>query len=89
MSDRPRWERWVLILDVRDEVAPVAVQMRRLIKHIGRRWGIRCRGFSEDKRLFELSEENKLLRQMIDGMAERIARQAELLARAAERKEPA
>lgn len=84
MSDRPP-ERWILALDVRDDGAPPAATMKRLLKHIWRRWGIRCRGFSEDQQKFKLMKENERLRKIVAGMAERIAQQSELLSRAAEK----
>lgn len=63
MSDGRPAERFCFILDIRAEgaVSPVIIA-RRLLKHLLRRWGIKCRGYSEDRRLFELAEENKQLR---------------------------
>jgi predicted component of type VI protein secretion system len=60
-------ERWCFILDIRsDGAVPPAVIARRLLKHLLRRWGIKCKGYSEDRRMFELMEDNKRLRKIID-----------------------
>lgn len=85
MSDRPP-ERWLVTFDVPYHPAPPQVQMRRLIKHVGRYWGIKCKGFSEDQRIYELMCECERLQGIIAGLAERVAAQSELLARAAERR---
>src|SRR5262249_56145995 len=53
VTDRPP-ERWILALDVPHDRAPPAVTMRRLIKHLGRAWHIRCKGYSEDRRVYRL-----------------------------------
>lgn len=86
MNDGRPPERWVVILDVRDDGVPPAVTMKRLLKHIWRAWGIRCRGFSEDRQKFELMEENERLKKIIDGLAARVAGQSELLTHQAEKR---
>lgn len=59
MSGRPP-ERWIFICDIRaDGTVPPAVVARRLLKHLLRRWGIKCRWYSEDRRLFELAAEKR------------------------------
>jgi hypothetical protein len=85
MSDRPP-ERWVLVIDVPNAGAPASATMKRLLKHIGRRWGLRCRGFSEDRQKFELIMQIERLKKIIDGLAARVAAQSELLARRSEKK---
>jgi hypothetical protein len=51
----------------------------RLLKHLKRVWGVRCVALQE-------SSEMLRLRKIIEDLAERCARQAELLSRRAERK---
>lgn len=66
MNDGRPPERWILALDVRDDGTPPAVTMKRLLKHIWRQWGIRCRGFSEDQEKYRLMIENERLHKIID-----------------------
>lgn len=68
-SDRPRWERWVIALDVpATGTPPPAIIVRHILKRLWRTWGVKCTGFSEDRRLFELTQENKQLRETIVGL---------------------
>jgi hypothetical protein len=69
MSDHPP-ERWVLVLDMPHGAVPPAVTMRRLLKHLLRRWKIKCKGFSQDRRMYELEVENERLRKIIDQQKE-------------------
>jgi hypothetical protein len=61
------YERWIFACDIRmDGAVPAAQVAKRLLKHMWRSWGIRCRGFSIDQRMCALEEENRRLRQVID-----------------------
>jgi hypothetical protein len=68
MNDGRPPERWILALDVRDDGALVAVTTRRLITHIWRAWGIRCKGFSEHRRMHDRTVDSERLRRIIDGI---------------------
>ena len=66
---RHAYERWLLSIDVRcDDTVPPAIVMRRLLKHLLRRWGLKCTGLSMDEELMKLRQENAELRQRIDGL---------------------
>lgn len=84
MRDGRPPERWCFICDIRSDGPPTAVVARRLLKHMLRTWGVKCRGFSEDRRIYELMEENKQLRKMVNGLAARVAAQSELLSKRSE-----
>ncbi|HTU20245.1 MAG TPA: hypothetical protein VMG10_19430 [Gemmataceae bacterium] len=62
----------MLILDVRDDGAPPAVTVRRLLKHLLRTWGIRCVGYAEDQRLIEQQQEIERLRKIIESLTDRV-----------------
>jgi len=67
---RHSYERWVLALDVRaDGDVPATATVRRVLKHLWRSWGLKCRGFSEDAELMRLRQENTELRQRIAQLA--------------------
>jgi len=67
---RHTYERWLLSLDVRaDGDVPATATVRRVLKHLWRAWGLRCRGFSEDAELMRLRAENTELRQRIAQLA--------------------
>ncbi len=63
MNDGRPPERWCFICDIRaDGGVPPHVIARRLLKCLLRRWGIKCKGLSIDRRMFDLTEENKRLK---------------------------
>ncbi len=70
-------ERWVLTLELPPGLPNPGRSMARLLKHLRRTWGIRCRAVGE-------SAELRRLQGIIEGMAERIAAQSELLSHRAE-----
>lgn len=67
-------ERWHLVLDVPNGVPPASAVMRRLLKYIGRSWGIRCTGYTVDAMVRELEAENARLRERIRRMGGSYAR---------------
>jgi hypothetical protein len=71
-------EVWVFRVELPAGVEHGGRFMARLLKHLGRRWGVRCIALAESAELLRL-------RQIIDGLADRVAAQAELLARRAEK----
>jgi hypothetical protein len=70
-------ERWVFTVQLPAGVPNPGRFVARLLKHLLRTWDVRCLAVGE-------SAELRRLRGIIDGLAERIATQAELLARRAE-----
>lgn len=72
---------------LRHDIAPASVMMRRLLKHLLRRWRIKCKAFCEDKRLFEQQQEIDRLRKIVDDLAAPVAAQSELLLQQAKRRE--
>jgi hypothetical protein len=70
-------ERWVLTLEVPAGTDNAGRFVARLVKHLKRAWGIHCRAVGE-------SAEVRRLQAIISGLTDRVAAQAELLARRAE-----
>jgi hypothetical protein len=71
-------ERWTFTVELPAGVRHGGRFVAGLLKHLRRAWGVRCIALDE-------SAELKRLRQMAEGLADRVAAQAELLARRAER----
>ncbi len=72
-------EQWVLTLEALSRPTPVAVRVRRLLKYALRQLGFKCVRLDEPG-------EMKRLRQRVEALTERCARQSELLSRQAEQK---
>jgi hypothetical protein len=75
-------ELWCLTLRVLPRHTSGAVRVRRLLKYALRGLGLKCVRLAEP-------EEMQRLRKIIDGLAERIAAQSELLSREAQRRNTA
>ncbi|HTU19246.1 MAG TPA: hypothetical protein VMG10_14395 [Gemmataceae bacterium] len=58
--------------DIRGDGPPPAVVARRLLKHLLRTWGIRCVGYTEDRRLIEQQQEIERLKKIISELAHRV-----------------
>lgn len=75
MSER---EQWLLTIEPPAGMANTGRFMARLLKHLRRAWGVRCTALDH-------GAEVRRLRAIANSLADRCARQAELLARRAER----
>jgi hypothetical protein len=71
-------QRWTFTFELPPDVRHGGRFVARILKHLKRVWGVRCVALDE-------SAEVKRLQGIIDGLADRVAAQAELLARRAER----
>ena len=78
--NRTARERWCLTVELPAGIANGGRFMARLLKRLLRRWGVKCTALQEANEVIRL-------RQLVDSLAERCARQSELLSRAAERRE--
>jgi hypothetical protein len=70
-------ERWVFTVELAAGIRHGGRFVARILKHLLRAWGVRCVALDE-------STEVKRLRQMVEGLSDRVVAQAELLARRAE-----
>lgn len=70
-------ERWLLTIELPPDGDGRFVA--RLLKYLWRTWGVRCQAVEE-------SAELRRLRRLVEGLAARVAAQAELLERRAERR---
>jgi hypothetical protein len=71
-------ERWLLTLELPPGLPNAARFVARVLKHLLRTWGVRCTAAGE-------SAELRRLQGIVAGLADRVAAQAEVLARRAER----
>lgn len=75
----PAGEKWSFTFRVLPRDTPGAIRVRRLLKFALRTLGLKCIRLAEP-------QETTRLRQLTQALAERVAAQSELLARAAERR---
>jgi hypothetical protein len=72
-------ERWIITVEL--PAGKSGRFMARVLKHLGRVWGVRCRALAVDN-------EVRRLQTLLEEMAQRLAAQSDLLAQAAQKKEP-
>lgn len=70
-------EQWILTLEALPRPTPAAIRVRRLLKYALRQLGFKCVRLDEPG-------EMKRLRQLVEALIERCARQSELLSRQAQ-----
>jgi hypothetical protein len=73
----PGRERWILTVDLPATISNGGRFVARLLKHLGRVWGVKCVAVDRDT-------EVRRLQRIIDGLTERVAAQSELRTRQAE-----
>ena len=77
--NEPAGETWILTVRVPRDVQNAGRFVARLLKHLLRTWRVKCTALKE-------SDEVIRLRQLVNSLADRCARQSELLSHAAEKR---